>query len=225
MREIFDPVLTTPNPLNVNDEQQSLIKQILDVSSSDSRFALKAYIAIMKVLLGEFPLPLIVSIDPSEGAAGGDPVEVTITGENFEAASVVLQAGAPILSSYVNPTTLTASILLSGAAEGVLAISVKNPSQLVSNVVNFTVTPAVPLTQVANEASGFKAEVPTIPSISAVVASAEEPAINVPDGGTTDLDELKARIAAMNATDVQSTDDPNTQFNASQQNTPMEGEK
>ena len=212
----FEGILVTPNPLAVSDEQKDLIKAILEKSSSDSRFAQKAYLAIMKILLGESVVPVITTLDPSEGAAGTPaPIEVTITGENFEPASTVLQAGAPILSSYVNPTTLTASIALSGASEGSLAISVRNSTMLTSNVVNFTVLPALPLTQVANEESGIITEPTTLVPPPAVSRAVEEPVVKEESG----LDELKARIASFNAADK-----PTNQFDADQSGGgPMKG--
>lgn len=199
----FEGKLVTPNPLAVSDEQKDYIKAILDKSSSDSRFALKAYIAIMKILLGESVVPVILSIDPEEGASGTpEAVEVTITGENFEAASVVLQAGAQIPSAFVNETTLTASVALSGAQPGVLAISVRNSTMLTSNVVNFTVTAPLPLTQVANEQSGFTAVPTTLTSPTAVVASTEStdaPVVTEEPVVNPDFEKVKAQIAAFQA--------------------------
>lgn len=138
-RDPFNPVLVTPNPLAVTDEQKENIRAILDTACSDSRFAQKAYLAIIITLAGESITPVITEIAPTEGEAGGDPVAITVTGQNFEAASVVLQAGAPILTNFVNDTELSASVQLSGAAVGTLAISVRNSTGLTSNVVNFDV--------------------------------------------------------------------------------------
>lgn len=136
----FNPVLIMPNPLAVSDEQLDNIKAILETACSDSRFATKAYNAIVLTLTAESVTPILTSLTPDTGVAGTPLVEVTVVGENFEAGSVVLQAGAPVNTSFVSEEELTASLDLSGAIAGVLAISVRNSSQLTSNVVNFTVT-------------------------------------------------------------------------------------
>lgn len=194
-RDVFEPVLVTPNPLSVSDEQKDFIREILRVSSSDSRFAMKAYGAIMKVLLDEALVPIIESIDPTEGHAGGSPLAVTITGQNFEPASAVLQAGSQIASTFVNANELNATVLLSGAIEGTLAISVRNSTGLTSNVVNLDVLPPESANDVAKKQSGI-----TFTPAVVVTRSADESG-QVPeptDSELTEMDRLRAQIASYN---------------------------
>lgn len=136
----FNPVLVTPNPLSVTDEQRDNIRNIVKISCADSRFAQKAYIGIMRTITSETLVPTIESLTPDNGVAGGEPVEVTVTGTNFDSGSVVQQAGVDAPTTYVSSTELTVSIALSGAAAGFLAITVHNSAGYVSNTVNFTVT-------------------------------------------------------------------------------------
>lgn len=222
-RDVFEPVLVTPNPLDVSDEQKDFIREILRVSSSDSKFADKAYKAIMVVLLDEAVTPLIISIDPTEGHAGGGPLSVTITGENFEPSSVVLQAGSQIASSFVNDKELIATVLLSGAIEGTLAISVRNSSGLVSNTVTLTVLPPLSANDVAKLESGITAST-TDNTREVPVATTEGESTT--ESEQTALDELKARINQFNASDAQdSGSKPTNQFDAEQSGgTPLSSE-
>ena len=136
----FNPVLETPNPLDVTEEQRLYIKEILQTACSDSRFAEKAYLAIMKTLLGEALVPILTSLTPDTEVAGTPSVSVAVVGENFDSGAVVYQAGVGVNTIFVSETELTATLDLSGASAGTLAISVRNSNGVTSNTVNFTVT-------------------------------------------------------------------------------------
>ena len=51
-KDPYNPVLREERPLDVSLEQKEYIQDILNVACSDSRFAQKAYAAIMRVLEG-----------------------------------------------------------------------------------------------------------------------------------------------------------------------------
>lgn len=143
----FNPVLKEPNPLAVTDEQKLNIRYILEYACSDSRFVQKAYLAILLTLQGEAVTPVLISLSPDTGTAGSPAIPITVTGTDFDSGASVQQAGVNIPTNYVDDTTLTATLDLSGAAEGVLAINVKNSNHSTSNTMNFTVTPQTVLSQ------------------------------------------------------------------------------
>lgn len=73
--------------------------------------------------------PQITSVSPDLSAAGGSGTTLQINGSGFTAQSVVEWYGAPLPTTYVKPTQLTAQIgstLL--AAPAVAALTVANPS-------------------------------------------------------------------------------------------------
>ena len=185
-RDPFSGELITPNPLDVSDEQKENIRAILDLSSSDSRFALKAYLAIMKLLLGADVTPVILSLEPTEGNSGVPNLALTVHGTDFEAGSRVQQAGVIIPTSYVDNTELRATVNLSGAAPGVMAISVRNSSGITSNIVNLDVLD--PLTLL--EQDGI------IGSLSSTRASRQ--VSDAPANEITDYDDLMKKIAEIN---------------------------
>jgi hypothetical protein len=56
-QDAFNPVLVKSPRLQTTEEQNLYIQKVLDVSCSDSRFAQKAYGAILLILDGNKPLP------------------------------------------------------------------------------------------------------------------------------------------------------------------------
>ncbi len=146
------------NPLVVDDAQKANIKAILNTACSDSRFAQKAYIAILKTLSGDVFVPVLESLSPDTAASGTATNPVIFTGLNFDPGAEVMQAGVPIGTVFVDETQLEANVNLSGAQAGVLAMSVRNSSGLTSNVVNFTVTEALNTLGVARKEDESKKE-------------------------------------------------------------------
>jgi hypothetical protein len=202
-RDVFNPVLVTPNPLDVSDEQKEFLKAILDVSSSDSRFAIKAYLAIMKLLLGEDVTPIITLLTPDNAAAGTVAVEIEIAGQDFDSGAVVYQAGGPVPTNFESSVLLHATLNLSGASEGVLAISVRNSTGLTSNVINFTVsapivlldTPFIPLSMRDDNL------LDNIEDDKGRADGLTDPIANPPTQDN-DYDELKKKIADFNTQDA-----------------------
>ena len=56
------------------------------------------------------PVPTITNLSPSNISAGSPPFTLTVTGTNFVSTSVVDWIGAPQPTTFVNATTLTATI-------------------------------------------------------------------------------------------------------------------
>ena len=89
----------------------------------------------------------ITSLSPASVGVGSGPFTLTVDGSGFVAASVVSLNGAPLLTTFVSATQLSASVPAAAVASaGNLSATVLNPSNLVSNTASFTTTapPAAP---------------------------------------------------------------------------------
>ena len=84
------------------------------------------------------PTPILTAISPTSVNVGA--FSLTITGSNFLSGSQVLLAGAPVATTYVSATQLTAAG--TAAAAGIFAVSVSNPNpgQSTSSGINLQVT-------------------------------------------------------------------------------------
>jgi hypothetical protein len=84
------------------------------------------------------PTPILTSISPTSVNVGD--FSLTITGSNFLSGSQVLFAGAPLATTYVSATELTATG--TAATVGIFAVSVSNPNpgQSTSSSINLQVT-------------------------------------------------------------------------------------
>ena len=117
-------------------------------SSSQANAQVSAPVPLLVVAPG--PNPTVTSIAPSSAIVGAGGFTLTVNGANFTGASVVLWGGAPLATTFVSPTQLTASIRAPQLANiGTKPVSVQaysNPSAPGSNTINFTVAPVPPLT-------------------------------------------------------------------------------
>jgi hypothetical protein len=84
------------------------------------------------------PTPILTAISPTSVSVGA--FSLTITGSNFLSGSQVLLAGAPLATTYVSASQLTA--VGTAAAAGIFAVSVSNPNpgQSTSSSINLQVT-------------------------------------------------------------------------------------
>jgi hypothetical protein len=90
--------------------------------------------------------PMVTGLSPSTVTAGGPAFTLTVTGVHFAPTSIVRWNGADRTTTYVSPTTLTATILASDIVlQGSGQVTVYNPStEQTSNVRVVTVSqPAV----------------------------------------------------------------------------------
>src|SRR5207237_52192 len=99
------------------------------------------------------PVPTITSISPTSATVGSAEFTLTVNGTNFVSTSTVNWNGAPLATSFVSATQLTATVPASlVATAGTASITVANPSPGggTSNAQTFTIanTPAItsPLT-------------------------------------------------------------------------------
>ncbi len=101
-------------------------------SSADSSASGSSDVTILN------PTPILNAISPTSVNVGA--FSLTITGSNFLSGSQVLLAGAPLATTYVSATQLTATG--TAAAAGIFAVSVSNPDpgQSTSSSVNLQVT-------------------------------------------------------------------------------------
>jgi hypothetical protein len=94
----------------------------------------------------EPPVPSIATVTPQHLLVNQPPATVTIDGKYFKPDSVVLSNGAPLSTTYVSATQLTATIPTQSVA-GSLALTVKNPDTFhaggffISNPVSFPIDP------------------------------------------------------------------------------------
>ncbi|MDZ7640138.1 MAG: hypothetical protein U5J83_18115 [Bryobacterales bacterium] len=87
--------------------------------------------------------PALTVLNPNTAEAGSASFALTVTGTNFVAASVVLFDGAPLSPSASSATELTVTVpAASIATAGPKSVVVRNPGNLDSNTLTFTVTPA-----------------------------------------------------------------------------------
>jgi hypothetical protein len=86
------------------------------------------------------PPPTLTSLSPASTVVNGSPFSLTVTGTNFLASSVVNWNGSPKATTFIDPTTLTAAILVSDmTSANTVNVTVTNPEGT-SNSLAFTFT-------------------------------------------------------------------------------------
>ena len=134
-------------------EQRDYIWRILDLCCADSRFAEKAYVAILLVLAGgvdqEVPPvpvpPVLTTLTPNTIEVGGADFVLVVTGTGFTAASTIHIKGTPAPTTLVSDTEVSTPIDMALVlAPTVAPITVVNDG-LISNSIDFTVTEVAPI--------------------------------------------------------------------------------
>ncbi|WP_439624843.1 cadherin domain-containing protein [Gemmata sp.] len=92
-----------------------------------------------------YPVPTLASVNPT-AANEGSATKLTVIGNGFGIGSVVMFEGIALATTYVNRTTLTATLPASVAESGPVNVTVFSPTPGggTSNAVNFTVTNVAP---------------------------------------------------------------------------------
>lgn len=97
------------------------------------------------------PVPSLSSVSPSTIIVG--PFTLTLAGSNFVSGAQAFLGGAPLTTTFVSSTQLTATGTATEAMLGAQAITVQNPGAVASNAVSVTVStgvaPAATLTSVS----------------------------------------------------------------------------
>ena len=79
------------------------------------------------------PAPSVTGVSPANVPAGSEPFTLTVTGSNFQPQSAINWNSTALTTTYVNATTLTATVPASLAASMSIAnVTVKNPDGQVS---------------------------------------------------------------------------------------------
>jgi hypothetical protein len=134
----FSAVLLSSPPLVVTEEQSRYIREVLDISCSDSKFAEKAYTAITRILSGgSIEAPTLTSVNPSTGMTLTS-VTITAMGTNFTPGSKIVVSGVEQETTFVSETELNALVAL--GEEGVLPVAVLTDAGVLTDSVPFTVT-------------------------------------------------------------------------------------
>jgi subtilisin len=111
------------------------------------------------------PPPTITTLAPSRGSVGAGTLTLTVTGSSFNWHSVVLWNGAPRVTTFVNTSTLKATIASSDlSAVGTVPVRVSTPAPGggTSSELSFTVDPPPTLTVSAATVFAGSAETVTL---------------------------------------------------------------
>ena len=137
----FRPVLFDSPVLNTSSEQERYIREVLEICCSDSAFAKKAYLALQYILTTAPPVaPVLSSLTPSTTVID-TPVTVVVTGTGFLDGASVHVDGLAVPTTFVSDVELSFSPVV--GAEGTQVVTVANPDLLVSESLDFTVTPVL----------------------------------------------------------------------------------
>ncbi|ATU64683.1 IPT/TIG domain-containing protein [Piscinibacter gummiphilus] len=141
-------------PFSGGSSSQVFMQLRVDPAAAPGRAALRLVVDAGEVVLADavtvtLPLPTINAVSPASVTAQSGPLEITVTGRNFTAASEVLFNGATAATRFVSATELRAT-LLNQTAAATLAVQVRAPDPanagqyLLSNQGSLVVQAAVP---------------------------------------------------------------------------------
>lgn len=150
-KDPFSPILFNSPALTVTMEQLDVIREVLDVACSDSRFAEKAYTAILLTLTKGITIPpAIASLTPSSAEIGDPNFLLHVHGTGFKNTDTIVFAGVDEPTTFVGPTELTTGVDMSvwlGPDE--LPVYVRSAEGVMSNSRTFTFTDGTPLVRSA----------------------------------------------------------------------------
>lgn len=144
----FNPLLFDVNTqaVTITVEQENLVRQVLLLSSSDTRFAQKAADALRVILLGGAtgaPVipPNISSLEPSTKPVGSPTFKLKTKGTGFKATDVIHVNGNAVTTLYVSATELNTDVsLVSVTQPTTIPVTVRTAEGVLSNTVILTVT-------------------------------------------------------------------------------------
>jgi len=142
----FAPVLFASPALNVTNEQKGYLRKILDISCSDSRFAEKAYIAIVGLLVsGNTQVPTVTSLVPNTAEIGDPAFTLHVHGTGFKAGDVIVFAGVDEPTTVVSATELTTGVNMPlWVGPDSVPVLVKSSNGVLSAPMNFVFTDGTP---------------------------------------------------------------------------------
>ena len=145
-RDVLNPVLVSSPPVVLSNEQWSYIKGVLDICSSDSKFAEKAYAAIYKILTGgSITVPVVTSLVPNSAEIGDASFTLHVRGTGLKVGSIIVFAGQDEPTTHVSDTELTTGVDMSvWLGADALPVLVRSPDGVLSAPMTFTfVAPGV----------------------------------------------------------------------------------
>ena len=102
--------------------------------------------------------PIIDSISPNVAVAGSGDVDINVTGHDFQTASKVHVDGNMVSTTFTSGTQLSATIPASViSTPGAHVVTVRNPDQVVSNAVTFTVLSTIGINEYLADPPGSAA--------------------------------------------------------------------
>jgi len=107
----FNAVLLDSAPLVPTAEQSQYIMEVLMTACSDSRFAEKAFYAVMRILnAGPVDVPTITSLNPATAVIGDPSFDLHVMGTGFSPLSKIIFAGVEEPTTFVSDTELFTGI-------------------------------------------------------------------------------------------------------------------
>ena len=129
-------------PVILTKEQEDSLRQVLSLTSSDSRFAEKAYEAIKGILSSDSPLteaPVLNTVEPAQGTVGAINLKVKCKGSKFDTSCKIYMNNLVQATTFVSDKEIFMTISLVGASPGGRSIVVRNGKGAASESRTFTV--------------------------------------------------------------------------------------
>lgn len=146
--EHIDPFMPTlreaVEPHALTGEQAQLIERVLELASSDTRFAQKASQAIRLILAGGQTNPSSLQIDslvPNQKGMGSQSFLLRVLGSGYDATCVIWINDVQRATTFVSSTEVRTNVsLVDVTTPNVYPVIVKDDTGGQSNVAVFTVT-------------------------------------------------------------------------------------
>lgn len=138
----YAPVLRSSASLRVSQEQKDLIKEVVRISTSDSRFAEKLYAAIVWILThGSDVVPTVASLSPNTAVLGTPSFTLHVFGTGFDTGSIIVFNGFDEPTTFISPTEITTGVNMDvWQAAATLPVGVRSSVGLMSNTQMFSFT-------------------------------------------------------------------------------------
>ena len=157
----FIPKLKNSPALRVTEEQKFYLREVLDICCSDSKFAEKAYKAILFSLTSNSAKdPVVTSLNPTQATLGDPSFTLHVIGTGFDTASQIIWNGSAEPTTFVSETELTTGVDMSTAVNAVdIPVVVENRFGVWSNPLTFTfLAPLAPSTVVSSKTDSMIAK-------------------------------------------------------------------
>jgi hypothetical protein len=160
----FSPILFNSPALVVTDEQKKYIKEILDTACSDSKFAEKAYNAIILLLTGgSVKVPTVTSLVPNSAEIGSASFTLHVHGTNLKLGSIIVFAGVEEPTTHVSDSELTTGVDMSlWVGPDAVPVAVKSPDGEFSVAMTFTFVDPAARSASKEPEKTYKTTTPTI---------------------------------------------------------------